>query len=88
MNFKIFLESNEITDDEIIIKLMPYLGINCDWMYIQPQDYIVKISEVNNIQYKVEYFTYGNLLQYFLRLDKKEISYILREYTLNKILND
>jgi hypothetical protein len=67
---------------------MPYLGINCDWMYIQPQDYIVKISEVNNIQYKVEYFTYDNLLQYFLRLNKKEIANILREYTLNKILNE
>ena len=88
MNFKIFLESNEITDDEIIIKLMPYLGINCDWMYIQPQDYTLKISKLNNTQYKVEYSTSDNLLQYLLRLDKKEISYILREYTINKILNE
>ena len=89
MNFKLFIEENEITDDEIIIKLIPYLGIRNDWENIKPHiNYVVRVGVLNNTQYMVEYFTYGKILQYSLRIDKKEIAYILREYTLNKILNE
>jgi len=89
MNFKIFYENTEITDEDIFIKLIPVLKIRPDWERIPKHiNYIVRIGNLNNGQFKVEYFTYGKLLQYSNIIDKQAISYLIREHNINKILND
>ena len=86
MNYKIFIEDNEITNDEIKLKLSPYLGlgISVNWKNI----IVIRIGKLNNLQYKAEYFTYNKLLIYSIYINKEKISHILRENILNNILND
>ena len=89
MNFKIFYENTEITDEDIFIKLIPVLKIRLDWERIPKHiNYIVRIGNLNNGQFMVEYFTYGKLLQSSKIIDKQAISFLIREYVINKILND
>lgn len=89
MNFKIFYENTEITDEDILIKLIPILKIRSDWERIPKHiNYIVRIGNLNNGQFMVEYFTYNNLLQSYNIIDKQAIYSLIREYVINKILND
>jgi len=89
MNFKIFYENTEITDEDIFIKLIPILKIRLDWERIPKHiNYIVRIGNLNNGQFMVEYSTYGNLLQSSNFIDKQAIYSLIREYIINKILND
>jgi hypothetical protein len=89
MDFKIFYENTEITDKEVMIKLISFLNIRKDWEVIPKHiNYIVRIGSLNNEQFMVEYFTYGKLLQSSKIIDKQTISFIIREYVISKILND
>jgi hypothetical protein len=85
---KIFLNDTEIVDTEIIKKLITPLRIREDYEVIPDHiKYSVKISNFDYSQYIVNYFTYGNKLQHFMKINKKDIFFIIREMTLNKILN-
>lgn len=89
MDFKIFYENTEITDENIFIKLIPILNIRSDWERMPKHiNYVVRIGVLNTTQFVVEYFTYGKVLQYSKIIDKKDILILIREYTINKILND
>jgi len=89
MDFKIFYENTEITDENIFIKLIPILNIRSDWERIPKHiNYVIRIGVLNTTQFVVEYFTYGKVLQYSKIIDKKDILILIREYTINKILND
>jgi len=89
MDFKIFWGDTEITDKEVMIKLIPFLNIRKDWEVIPKRiNYVVRIGSLNNEQFMIEYFTYNNLLQSSKVIDKQTISFIIREYIINKILND
>lgn len=89
MNFKIIYKNTEITDEDIFIKLIPILKIRLDWERIPKHiNYVVRIGNLNNTQFVVKYFTYGKLLQYSNIIDKQTISSLIREYTINKILNE
>jgi hypothetical protein len=89
MDFKIFYCDEEITDEDIFIKLIPVLKIRTDWKRIPKHiNYVVRIGNLNNEEFMVEYFTYSKLLQSSKIIDKQAISSLIREYVINKILND
>lgn len=88
MDFKIFYENIEILDEEVLIKLVPVLNIRSDWEKISKSlNYTIRITNLDNLQCRVEYYTYNKVL-YYRSMDKKDILSIIREYTINKILNE
>ena len=90
MNFKVFIKDEEIKDEEIIIKLIKPLSIREDYDRIPSKiNYVVKIIpyDFHNLC-KVEYYTYNNILNHYKNVNKSDIIHILREYTLNKLLNE